>query len=152
MNKETMIRDIIRNVMYGSRSALEHRETEIARIARCVQDGKMSVKDSIDRTADTMNTYKTVIKNLSDTATWKLLQIVDGKPIDGIKVEGHTGKWYVVDVVNTVKAGKVKTLLLLEHETYGDETAALITDTDFNIVMDDVWNGFEDYWEAFPEG
>lgn len=82
MNKETMIRDIIRNVMYGSRSALEHRETEITRIARCVQDGKMSAKDSIDRTADTMNTYKTVIKNLSDTATWKLLQIADGKPYE----------------------------------------------------------------------
>ena len=35
-------------------------------------------------------------------------------------------------------------MFLLEHQTYGDEAASLIVDQDLNVVLDDVWNGFDD--------
>lgn len=95
--------------------------------------------------------YENCISDAENIARWKLLQIADGKPIDGIRVEGHRGKWYVIDVTNTVKDHKPMTLLLLEHETYGSDAASVITDSGFNLIMDDVWNGFDDYFEAFPE-
>lgn len=60
---------------------------------------------------------------------------------DGIKVEGHIGKWYVIDE----KEYDGKTLYLVESEIYGDEAACLIIDEDFNLVADDIWNGFDDY-------
>ena len=62
---------------------------------------------------------------------------------DNIKINGHVGTWYVID--EDERRGKK--LYLLEHEYYGDEAACLIIDEDYNIVMDDVWNGFDDYLE-----
>ena len=63
---------------------------------------------------------------------------------EGIKVAGHRGTWYVID--ETIRDGRE--LYLVEHETYGDEAACLIIDGDFEVVMSDVWNGFDDYDEA----
>jgi hypothetical protein len=60
---------------------------------------------------------------------------------EGIRVEGHCGTWYVI--AEEVYDGK--TLYLLEHEQYGDEAACVIVDDEGNLVLDDVWNGFEDY-------
>ena len=62
---------------------------------------------------------------------------------EGIKVEGYRGTWYVIDEAEY----DGKTLYLLEHETYGDETAGLIVDDDANLMLDNVWNGFLDYDE-----
>ena len=62
---------------------------------------------------------------------------------DHIKIEGHYGRWYVIDEI-TVDG---ENLYLLEHETYGDEAACLIVNGNLDIVMDDVWNGFDDYYE-----
>lgn len=59
---------------------------------------------------------------------------------EGIKVKGHVGTWYVIDERDG--------LYLLEHETYGDEAACVIIDGEGNLVMEDVWNGFDDYDEA----
>lgn len=59
---------------------------------------------------------------------------------DRIIVEGYGGKWYVIDT-GYYKGIK---LFLLEHETFGDETEHLIVDGYCNIIMDDVWNGFDD--------
>lgn len=63
---------------------------------------------------------------------------------EGLRIEGHRGTWYVIDE----KEYDGKTLYLLEHETYGDEAASIIIDEDRNLVMSDVWNGFDDYEEA----
>lgn len=62
----------------------------------------------------------------------------------GIKIDRYRGKWYVIDTAinNTFK------YFLLEHETYGDESACLIVDQDGKIIVDDVWNGFDDLPEA----
>lgn len=57
-----------------------------------------------------------------------------------ITVEGHVGTWYIID--NCIYDGK--RVYLLEHETYGDDAACLIVDEDFNLIMEDVWNGFEE--------
>jgi len=58
----------------------------------------------------------------------------------GITVSGHTGKWYVIDE-RTVGGKK---FFLLEHETWGDEAPCVIVDASGNVVVEDVYNGFED--------
>lgn len=59
---------------------------------------------------------------------------------DGIKIDGHRGRWYVVDE----SEWKGEKVFLLEHETYGDEAACLIANEKLEVIMDDVWNGFDD--------
>lgn len=59
---------------------------------------------------------------------------------DGIKIKGYMGTWYVIDE----SYHKGRKLYLLEHEIYGDETAGLIIDNNTNVVLDDVWNGFDE--------
>jgi len=63
--------------------------------------------------------------------------------IKNIHLEGHVGTFYAIDQ-DTIYGNN---LLLLESEQYGDETACVITDTDFKVVLEDVWNGFDDYIE-----
>ncbi|MBO6267374.1 MAG: hypothetical protein J6M06_03990 [Synergistaceae bacterium] len=75
---------------------------------------------------------------------------------DHIKVEGHRGTWYAIDeswARLTISAnGKPSTIyahvLLLEHETYGDMAANVIIDETGALLLDDVWNGFDDLDEA----
>lgn len=83
---------------------------------------------------------------------------------DHITVEGHVGTWYVIDEgwyrLTPDVDGKPKTLdahvFLLEHEKYGDEAACIIVDENGALVLEDVWNGFEDLeeagWEEITEG
>ncbi|MGF6990429.1 hypothetical protein M2150_001690 [Lachnospiraceae bacterium PM6-15] len=58
-----------------------------------------------------------------------------------IKVEGHRGKWYSIDTMFD-KDGEM--LFLMEHSTYGDEAPGIIIDKDFNLIAEDIWNGFDD--------
>jgi len=60
---------------------------------------------------------------------------------DGIIIDGHIGTWYVIDEEYVI-GGKI---FLLEHEEYGDETANIIINEDGELLMEDVWNGFDDY-------
>lgn len=62
---------------------------------------------------------------------------------DNIKIEGHSGTWYVIET-ETINGSN---LFLLESEQYGDEAASLIVDGMRNIILDDVYNGFDDYRE-----
>lgn len=39
-------------------------------------------------------------------------------------------------------------LFLLEHEEYGDKAASIIVDEAGRLVLEDVWNGFEDLEDA----
>lgn len=59
---------------------------------------------------------------------------------ENIKIKGHIGTWYVID--ETEWNGEK--LFLLEHETYGDEAACLIVNEKLEIILEDVWNGFDD--------
>jgi hypothetical protein len=71
-----------------------------------------------------------------------------GEPIrrnsDQIEIEGHFGKWYVVDT--EVHDGRK--LFELEHETHGDSAAHIIVDSNGAVILEDVWNGFADYYES----
>ncbi len=62
-----------------------------------------------------------------------------------IEVDGHIGTWYVIDteVVDSTK------YFLVEHEEHGDSAACVIVDGDGKLVLDDVWNGFDDLKEYF---
>lgn len=62
-----------------------------------------------------------------------------------IEVDGHIGTWYVID---TYKINDTA-YFLLEHEEHGDEAACVIVDSDGKLVLDDVWNGFDDLKEHF---
>jgi hypothetical protein len=62
---------------------------------------------------------------------------------DGIILTGHVGTWYVID---SKLYGK-EMLYLLEHETLGDDAPTVIVKSDGTIVLEDVWNGFDDlFW------
>lgn len=64
-------------------------------------------------------------------------------PNSSIRIPGHKGTWHIIDKTEDGD----KTLFLLEHDTYGDEAACLIVDEDMNLLCEDVWNGFNDYFE-----
>ena len=82
---------------------------------------------------------------------------------DGIRIDGHVGTWYVISDgwydYTPDEDGEPKTYhvhcFLLEHEEYGDEAACLIVNEEGSILMDDVWNGFDDLrtasWRESPE-
>jgi len=65
-----------------------------------------------------------------------------------IKVKGHTGKWYEIN--RTQRGGR--TLFLMEHQFYGDNAPCVIIDKDNTLIMEEVWNGFDDYDEAVESG
>lgn len=70
-------------------------------------------------------------------------EITEGS--SNIEVDGHIGTWYVID---TDKINDTA-YFLLEHEEHGDEAACVIVDSDGKLVLDDVWNGFDDLKEHF---
>ena len=58
-------------------------------------------------------------------------------------IDGYEGTWYVIDK----KEYNGEMLYLLESENYGDEAACIIVNKKEKVVLDDVWNGFNDYEE-----
>lgn len=62
----------------------------------------------------------------------------------GYKVEGHRGTWYSIATQAYKLDGIMKQLFLMEHETYGDEAPCVIIDADSKLIMENVWNGFDD--------
>lgn len=75
----------------------------------------------------------------------KTEEIVITENSDEIIIDGYEGTWYVVDT-ETVDG---KELFLLENEEYGDETFGIIIDKDRNVLVDEAWNGFDDYHEKY---
>lgn len=57
-----------------------------------------------------------------------------------IRIPGHIGTWYVLGQ----RMHNGKKVLLLEHEQFGEDSPSLITDENFNVILDDVHNGFSD--------
>lgn len=62
-----------------------------------------------------------------------------------IEVDGHIGTWYVIDT-DMMENTKY---FLLEHEEHGDSAACVIVGGDGKLMLDDVWNGFDDLKEHF---
>ena len=65
--------------------------------------------------------------------------------MSGITIKGYEGTWHVIDS-REGKSGRK--LFLLEHDKYGDETEGLIVDNYLRVVLDDVWNGWNDLEDA----
>lgn len=66
-------------------------------------------------------------------------------PMDNIEVKGHYGRWYVIEKNHHPNTGE--DIFLLEHETYGDEVPCVIVDKDGETLLEEVWNGMEDFFE-----
>ena len=64
-----------------------------------------------------------------------------------IKIQGHIGRWYEINSIEI----DGKKFYLMEHETYGDMAPCIIIDEDDNLILEDVWNGFDDLYEYFEE-
>ena len=60
-----------------------------------------------------------------------------------IKIRGYIGTWYVIDKAEHPITRKP--IYLLEHEKYGDEVAGIIVDQKGTVLLDEAWNGFEDF-------
>ena len=58
----------------------------------------------------------------------------------GLTVAGHIGTWHTID---RHEVGGHR-FYLMEHDTYGDEAACIIVDERGKLVLDDVYNGFDD--------
>ena len=69
---------------------------------------------------------------------------------DRISVDGHTGTWYVIDegIYRTKQARRDVRCYLLEREQYGEDAAHVIVDNYGALLLDDVYNGFDDLIEA----
>lgn len=59
---------------------------------------------------------------------------------ENIKIKGHRGTWYIVDMMTF----KGEIIYLLEHEEYGDEVPNLIVWKNGKILIEDSYNGFDD--------
>lgn len=58
----------------------------------------------------------------------------------GLAVTDHIGTWHTIE--QTVVNGE--TYSLMEHDTYGDEAASIIIDSKGRLVLDEIYNGFDD--------
>ena len=67
----------------------------------------------------------------------------EAKKFDGVKVAGYIGKWHSIELAYT----KCKKVWLLEHDTFGEDTAMLWVDENLNVIVSDVWNGLHDLIE-----
>lgn len=58
----------------------------------------------------------------------------------GVQINGHFDTWYVID---SIKLENIP-LFLMESERFGDEAAQVIVDATGKVVMEDIWNGFQE--------
>ena len=128
---------------FGNQFINEHYDfmCALARERRDVVSSDREVVAMVYALADGNMDYAQTIKKKAEEPRQK--HAIIGENSEGIIIEGHIGSWYVIDAENVDGAR----LYLLEHETYGDEAAGLIVDENGNIILEDVWNGFDDLWE-----
>lgn len=67
---------------------------------------------------------------------------------EGIAIAGHRGTWHTID--STRIDGQ--DYFLMEHDTYGDEAASIIVNTTGTMILDDVYNGFDDLRDMLDNG
>lgn len=71
------------------------------------------------------------------------------KNTTNIKMQGHKGTWYSIDARTFTINGASIELHLFEHETYGDEAAYVIGTLNGIVYMENVHNGWDDFYEYF---
>jgi len=65
--------------------------------------------------------------------------------LQNVKIEGHIGTWYSIET--TVFMGMK--LYLMESEQFGDEANCIIINDSNEIMLEDVCNGFNDFYEYY---
>lgn len=71
-----------------------------------------------------------------------------------IHIDGHVGTWYVIekkDIEVSFNNDKPYTYFLLEHEAYGQDAAGLIVNEEGKVIVEDVYNGFDDLQTEIDE-
>ena len=162
---------------YNARSSTEdYRKYGQSEFVEIIQNGNQTVinadTEEFERLADTFiksrsnenvivsapivagneydNNFERIINLLEnhfeDVRNYKENHITEAS--EKISVEGHMGTWYVIDS-EEIEGRK---LFLLEHEEYGDEAANIIIDENKNLVMEGVYNGFDDYRYSLEYG
>lgn len=72
--------------------------------------------------------------------------MVNGKS-ENILILNQPQTWYVIDHITHTG----EKLFLLENEVFGDLVPAIIVDVKGNVILEDVYNGFEDYFESLED-
>lgn len=93
---------------------------------------------------------------VKEPARWGVQSHMITRDSECIQVEGHYGTWHVIDdgwyALTPDVNGEPKTYrahcFLLGHDEYGDEAASVIVDQDGRLLLEDVYNGFDDLLEA----
>lgn len=75
-----------------------------------------------------------------DAAKAKPLEIEVTMKTEHLTVFGHYGTWYAIDTANV----DGRDYYLMEHEEYGDEAEHLIVDKHGELILEDVYNGFDE--------
>lgn len=121
----------------------------------CDTCGTVEAIEDFAHKQDSLSTWAIV----REPERWHMLSWIS----DNIKIDGHEGTWYIIDEgdfqitpdVNGEPQTLTAHLFLLESRKFGDEAACLIVDKKKQIVMEDVWNGFDDLedagWERIEE-
>ena len=64
----------------------------------------------------------------------------------GLAVSGHIGTWHTIDHREVDGAA----FYLMEHDTFGDDAACIIVDERGKLVLDQVYDGFDEQrWSNF---
>lgn len=79
-----------------------------------------------------------ILNVMNGTNSYRDIIINEGRA--GVAVPGHKGTWHTID--KTIILGKE--YFLMEHDFWGDETSNIVIDKHGKLVLDSVWNGFED--------
>lgn len=114
----------------------------------CDTCGTVEAIEDFAHKQDSLSTWAIV----REPERWHMLSWIS----DNIKIDGHEGMWYIIDEgdfqITPDVNGKPQTLtahlFLLESELYGEDAAGLIVNDEKQIVMEDVWNGFDDLEDA----
>lgn len=146
MEHEKAIKKILEKLAYRIDNTATQRERLIECDISDMKKGDLPIESFDKRLLLRKMDYIQSENEAIHDALFQITALIDGIQMDGIRVEGHRGTWYVIDR----KTYGSRHLLLLEHETYGSDAASVIvTENTHKLVMEDVWNGWLDYEEAF---
>lgn len=67
-------------------------------------------------------------------------QVVVDMKTSGLSVEGHVGAWHAIDF-KQIDGGNY---FLMEHDTYGEDAAGIIVNSEGKMVLDEIFNGFDE--------
>ena len=90
--------------------------------------------------------YDTIVHDASRASGMEYIRsLIEPMPKDGVTIKGHTGTWHVID---QAQIDDIE-YRLFEPDTYGDAVGCVITNIRNEVVLDNVFNSFDDLREYF---